>query len=78
MRNIPCFGLAVLAGLILTACQSTPNPAAVGSGGVAYQSGTQRRSSVSLAPAETWSSESWMGEARHPNRATREPQYIPN
>ena len=69
--------LLALTVVVLTGCQSSRlrhSDRAQGTSGVAYQSEVRRGSNAS----ETFEFQSDFLDARHSNRATREPQYIPN
>lgn len=66
-------GLALLAlgAMVLGGCQSGPTHVGQGTTGTGYQSAVRHAASA-------YDSSSDALEARHPNRATREPQFIPN
>jgi hypothetical protein len=79
MRSFATFGFGVTTALLLVGCRGPHNRVGASGAGLGIHSGTLQPNS--FAPAETagtWSPDAWLGESRHPNRATREPQYIPD
>ncbi|MHC1765671.1 MAG: hypothetical protein AB9869_15465 [Verrucomicrobiia bacterium] len=81
MKSKLQFALATLSlGLLVTGCQTAPQPDAAGSSGVAFQSrsahGSGRPSALELSSPVPDPFD--FGDFRHANRATREGRVVPN
>ena len=83
MKKLLLVVLGGVAAAAVTGCHS-PQYLAQGSTGPTFQSETQHTASHCAAPTEPWGMSMTGpdplgdGIARHPNRASREVQFIPN